>query len=59
MGADKSSQIVLLLQKMLLRRPLTRLEITGSVYPFYVYDGNMPLAPILRQRQCSLMYDVR
>jgi hypothetical protein len=24
----------------------------------YVYDCNSPLAPILRQRQCSLMYDV-
>jgi hypothetical protein len=30
----------------------------GSVYPFYVYDGNRPLAPILRQRRCCLMYDV-
>jgi hypothetical protein len=24
----------------------------------YVYDCNRPLAPIIRQRQCSLMYDV-
>ncbi len=24
----------------------------------YVYDRNRPLAPILRQRRCSLMYDV-
>ncbi len=24
----------------------------------YVYDRNRPLAPILRQRWCSLMYDV-
>jgi hypothetical protein len=24
----------------------------------YVYDRNRPLTPILRQRQCSLMYDV-
>ncbi len=34
------------------------LEIIDFVYPFYVYDGNRPLAPILRQRRCSLMYDV-
>jgi hypothetical protein len=40
------------------RRQLTRLEIIGFIYPFYVYDGNRPLTPILRQRQCSLMYDV-
>ncbi len=40
------------------RRPLTRLEIIVFVFPFYVYDGNRPLASILRQRQCSLMYDV-
>jgi hypothetical protein len=26
--------------------------------PFYVYDCNRPLAPILRQRWCSLAYDV-
>jgi hypothetical protein len=31
-------------------------ENIGSVYPFY--DGNRPLAPILRQRRCSLLYDV-
>jgi hypothetical protein len=24
----------------------------------YVYDRNRPFAPILRQRRCSLMYDV-
>ncbi len=24
----------------------------------YVYDRNKPLAPILRQRRCSLIYDV-
>ncbi len=24
----------------------------------YVYDRNRPLAPILRKRRCSLMYDV-
>ncbi len=30
----------------------------GSVYPFYVYDVNRPLAPILRQRRCSWLYDV-
>ncbi len=34
------------------------LENIGYIYPFYVYDGNRPLAPILRQRRCSLMYDV-
>jgi hypothetical protein len=34
------------------------LENIGSVYPFYVYDGNRPLAPILRQKLCSLLYDV-
>ncbi len=34
------------------------LENISSVYPFYVYDGNRPLAPILRQRRCSLLYDV-
>jgi hypothetical protein len=39
-------------------RTLTRLEIICFVYPFYVYDGNRPFAPILRQRLCSLMYDV-
>jgi hypothetical protein len=33
------------------------LENIGFVYPFYVYDCR-PLAPILRQRPCSLMYDV-
>ncbi len=38
--------------------PLTRLEIIGFVYPFFVYDGNRPLTPVLRQRRCSLMYDV-
>jgi hypothetical protein len=42
-----------------LSRPLqTQLENIGSVYPFYVYDGNRPLAPMLRQRRWSLMYDV-
>ncbi len=40
------------------RHPLTRFEIIGFVYPFYDYDGNRPLALILRQRRCSLMYDV-
>jgi hypothetical protein len=35
------------------RCPLTRLKIIGFVYPFYVYDGNTPLTPILRQRRCS------
>jgi hypothetical protein len=39
------------------RRPLTGFEIIGFVYPFYVYDGNRLLAPILRQRWYSLMYD--
>ncbi len=34
------------------------LENIGFVYPFYVYDGNRPLASILRQRRCSLRYDV-
>jgi hypothetical protein len=34
------------------------LENIGSVYPFYVYDGNRPLATIPRQRQCSQLYDV-
>jgi hypothetical protein len=34
------------------------LENIGSAYPFYVYGGNRPLAPILRQRRCSLLYDV-
>jgi hypothetical protein len=34
------------------------LENIGFVFPFYVYDRNRPLAPILRQRQYSLMYDV-
>jgi hypothetical protein len=34
------------------------LENIGFVYPFYAYDGNRPLAPILRQRWCSLLYDV-
>ncbi len=44
--------------QFLSRHPLTQLEIIGFVYLFYVYDGNKPLAPILRQRQYSLMYDV-
>jgi hypothetical protein len=43
---------------LLSRPPLTQLENIGSVYPFYVYDGNRPLAPILRQRRGSLLYDV-
>jgi hypothetical protein len=30
----------------------------GFVHPFYVNDGNRPLAPVLRQRGCSLMNDV-
>jgi hypothetical protein len=34
------------------------LENIGSIYPFYVYDGNRQLTPILRQRPCSLMYDI-
>jgi hypothetical protein len=34
------------------------LENIGFIYPFFVYDGNRPLAPILRQSQCSLLYDV-
>jgi hypothetical protein len=34
------------------------LENIGFVYPFYVYDCNRPLAPMLRQKRCSLMYDV-
>ncbi len=38
------------------RPPLTQLENIGSVYPLYVYAGNRPLGPILRQRQCSLMF---
>jgi hypothetical protein len=40
------------------RPPLTQLENIGSLYPFFVYDGNRPLAPILRKRRCSLMCDV-
>ncbi len=40
------------------RPPLTQLENIGSAYPFYVSDGNRPLAPLLRQKWCSLMYDV-
>jgi hypothetical protein len=44
--------------ELLSRPPLTQTENIGSVNPFYVYDGNRPLAPILRQRRCSLMYDV-
>jgi hypothetical protein len=43
---------------LFLLSPLTRLENIGSVYPIYVYNGNRPFAPILRQRRCSLMYDV-
>ncbi len=34
------------------------LENIGFVYPFYAYEGNRPLAPVLRQRQCSLLYNV-
>jgi hypothetical protein len=34
------------------------LEIICFAYPFYVNDCNRPLAPILRQRRCSLIYDV-
>ncbi len=34
------------------------LENIGFVYPFYVYNCNRPLAPMLRQKRCSLMYDV-
>jgi hypothetical protein len=45
-------------ENLLSCRPLIQLENIGFVYPFYVYDGNRPLAPILRQRRCSLMYDV-
>ncbi len=34
-------------------------ENIGFIYPsMYVYDHNRPLAPIVRQRRCSLMYDV-
>ncbi len=36
---------------------LTQREIIGPVYPLYVYDPNMPLTTILRQRWRSLMYD--
>jgi hypothetical protein len=43
---------------ILSRRLLTQLEIIGHVYPLCVYDRNRPLAPILRQRWCSLLYDV-
>ncbi len=43
---------------LLSRPPLTQLENIGSVYPLYAYDSNRPLAPILRQRWCSLLYDV-
>jgi hypothetical protein len=32
------------------------LENIGFIYSFYVYDCNRPLATILRQRRCSLMY---
>jgi hypothetical protein len=41
------------------RPPLTPgLENIGSVYPFYVYGGNWPLAPVLRQRRavCCMMF---
>jgi hypothetical protein len=36
----------------------THLEIIGPAYPLYVYDRSSPLASIVRQRLCSLMYDV-
>ncbi len=32
--------------------------ITGPIYPLYVYDCNRPIAHLLRQRWCSLIYDV-
>ncbi len=35
--------------ELLSRPPLTQLENIGSVYPFYVYDGNRLLAPILHK----------
>jgi hypothetical protein len=43
---------------VLSRPPLTQLKNICSVYPFYVYEGNRPLALKLRQRRCSLLYDV-
>jgi hypothetical protein len=45
-------------EKRLSRQLQTQLEIKGPVYPLYVYDRNRPLTPILKQRWCSLMYDV-
>jgi hypothetical protein len=44
----------------LLSRPLLALRL-GEYWlriSLYVYDRNRPLAPVLRQRRCSLMYDV-
>jgi hypothetical protein len=47
-------------EEVLSRRLLTQLEIIGPIYPllYLQYVCNRPLAPILRQRWCSLMYDV-
>jgi hypothetical protein len=44
---------------ILSRRPLTRLENIGFVYPFYVYDGNRPLAPTLRQMHRNTLHGVK
>jgi hypothetical protein len=37
------------------RRPLTWLENIGFEYPFYVYDGNRPLAPILNYSKTKMV----
>jgi hypothetical protein len=55
---SQGKQMVTPGSSLLSRRLLTQLEIIGPVYPLYVYDCIRPLAPILRQRWCSLMYDV-
>jgi hypothetical protein len=45
---------------LVLSRPLLVLRLGEYWFRIsrYVYDRNRPLAPILRQRRCSLMYDV-
>ncbi len=50
------SEVLYKRMEMLLTLSANQLEIMGSIYPFYVYNGNRPLAPVLRQRLCSLMY---
>jgi hypothetical protein len=55
-----SGSLFIIFYHIILSRPLLLclLEEYWFLLSRYVYDRNRPLAPIIRQSRCSLMYDV-